>query len=338
MRTDLDHLPLRKQQELQYILQVLFEEFENHLRGATSAKKKSGRILNVVLYGSHARGGWVSNPARGYFSDYDILVVVNQDQLAEPGGWVRLADDRFVREQIMGKIKAPVSLIVHTLNDINNHLALGRYFFGDIVKEGISLYEATGGRLKDPTPPNPSEAHGEAKRYFAEWQPLAQTMLKLARTSMHEAEALAGVRDSAKASERTAHQRNAAFLFHQTVERAYNCLLLVHSQYSPPTHSIRYLRSQSELRDPSLCAAWPSDTRQDQSRFNKLKEAYVKARYAKHFPVTNEELAWYSERIEVLLGLAEASCQARLKEMAAEARRFKAKGKADAAATPATDS
>lgn len=65
MKTDLDHLPGRKQRDLQRIVEILFAEFEDATSLATQKWKKQGRILKVVLYGSHARGDWVADPVGG---------------------------------------------------------------------------------------------------------------------------------------------------------------------------------------------------------------------------------------------------------------------------------
>jgi hypothetical protein len=35
------------------------------------------------LFGSYARGDWVEDPVGRYFSDYDLLVVVNHDDLTD---------------------------------------------------------------------------------------------------------------------------------------------------------------------------------------------------------------------------------------------------------------
>ena len=45
----------------------------------------AGRILKIILYGSHARGGWVDEPhtAKGYVLDFDLLVIVNQKELTD---------------------------------------------------------------------------------------------------------------------------------------------------------------------------------------------------------------------------------------------------------------
>ena len=84
MKTDLDHLPGGKQQDLARIVEILFAEFEDATALATQKWKKQGRILKVILYGSYARGDWVADPKGGYYSDYDILVVVNDERLTDP--------------------------------------------------------------------------------------------------------------------------------------------------------------------------------------------------------------------------------------------------------------
>ena len=82
MISSLDHLPDGKRQELDRILEILFRAFE----AATSnrAPHKRGRILKVVLFGSYARGDWVDDPVGGYKSDYDLLIVVDNEALITP--------------------------------------------------------------------------------------------------------------------------------------------------------------------------------------------------------------------------------------------------------------
>jgi predicted nucleotidyltransferase len=85
MRTDIDHLPPAKQRELERVVQILFEEFEEATVLATQDWKKKGRILKIILYGSYARGSWVDEPhtAKGYQSDFDLLVVVSDKRLSD---------------------------------------------------------------------------------------------------------------------------------------------------------------------------------------------------------------------------------------------------------------
>ncbi len=95
MRNDLDHLPPAKQRELERVVQILFEEFENATSIANSTWKKHARILKVILYGSYARGGWVDEPhtAKGYQSDFDLLVIVNHEKLTDRVEYWATADE-----------------------------------------------------------------------------------------------------------------------------------------------------------------------------------------------------------------------------------------------------
>ena len=63
-----------------------------------------------------------------------------------------------------------------------------------------------------------------------------------------------------------------------------------------------------ERIDRRLFEVWPRWVRQDRSRFEKLKEAYVKARYSNHYRVSAEELAWLGERVEELGRVVQVIC------------------------------
>ena len=53
MRSDLEHLPAHKQRELDRVVQLIFEEFEDALALARHQWKKKGRIDKIILYGSY---------------------------------------------------------------------------------------------------------------------------------------------------------------------------------------------------------------------------------------------------------------------------------------------
>ncbi len=298
MRTGLDHLPPSKQRELADVVRILFEEFETaHARGNADWNRK-GRIFKIVLYGSYARGDWVDDPVGGYQSDYDILVVVNYDRLAEFEHW-SAAEDQLMREvTISHTLTAPVSFIVHSLNDVNAQLERGRPFFIDIVEQGIALYEAEGYEFAQPRNLPADEARVEAQKHFDHWHPLASHALKLAKTSIED-----GV------------LRDAAFLMHQAAERLYHCTLLVLSLYSPKSHRLNFLRSQCEQIAPSLAGAWPRDDKLSRRCFELLRLAYVNARYSPHYKITVDELDWIGERIAVLEGLVEKICRDHIAEL-----------------------
>src|SRR3546814_13253664 len=113
MRTDLDHLPPAKQRELERVVQILFEEFGDATALATQDWKKKGRILKIILYGSYARGDWVDEPhtAKGYRSDFDLLIIVSDKRLPDPVDYWATAEERLIRELSMTKtLRTPVQI------------------------------------------------------------------------------------------------------------------------------------------------------------------------------------------------------------------------------------
>lgn len=301
MQTSLDHLPPAKQRELERVVRILFEEFGDATAIATSDWKKQARILKVILYGSYARGGWVDEPhtAKGYQSDFDLLVIVNHEKLTDRVEFWSSAEDRLNRElAITRTLHTPVNFIVHTLQEVNAGLSEGRYFFIDIARDGIALYQSDDTDLPEPQPKTPEQALAMAREYFEEWHAGGRSFLKGFHFYMTE-------RDWKK----------AAFLLHQATESYYNCVLLACTFYTPHVHNLGFLRTQAERIDTRLVDVWPRATKPDRTRFEKLKEAYVKARYSKHYRITEEELAWLGERVEALGRAVEVICTERIEAL-----------------------
>jgi len=296
MKTDQDQLPETKLRELARVVEILFAEFEAAIAGGTMPYKRKGAILKIILFGSYARGDWVADPIGGYISDYDLLVVVNDDKLTDITDYWSKAEDHLLREYgISHRLTAPASFIVHSLNDVNHQLRLGRYFFTDIVRDGIVLYEMEGHTFAQPEALAPTAALKEAQGYFDEWFPSAEKFRLAAEFLIKQ--------DGPK---------QAAFQFHQAAERLYHCVLLVVTLYSPKSHKLNFLRSQAEQLDASLIEAWPRRTKFEQRCFELLRRAYVDARYSPHYKITAEELAWLGERVTVLQELVKAVCEDRL--------------------------
>ena len=301
MKTGLDHLPAAKQREIERVVQILFEEFADATAIATTGWKKQARILKVILYGSYSRGGWVDEPhtAKAYKSDYDLLVIVNHEKLTDRVEFWSTAEDRLNRElAITETLKTPVNFIVHTLAEVTSGLAEGRYFFIDVARDGIALYQSDATDLPEPKPKTRSEALAMAQEYFDEWLPSAEGRTKLAKFAIDQ--------------ELVKH---AAFELHQAAESFYHCILLVCTFYTPHIHNLGFLRTQAERIDPRLIDAWPRETKADRAHFEKLKDAYVKARYSKQYRISQDELRWLSERVAALGRAVETVCRERIAEL-----------------------
>jgi predicted nucleotidyltransferase/HEPN domain-containing protein len=291
----LDHLPAAKRRELARVVEIILLEAEQFRATKLSAKRADGKILKIILYGSYARGDWVEDRLSGYRSDYDLMVVVNTPSFADEDELWFALEERLIREQITHRIKTPVLPVIHSLHDVNEQLSRGRPFFVDIARDGIVLYEEAGHPLAHPKPLSEEEKHAEAQRYFDQWFRLSKEALTGAQLMLD-----------------SDIWRDGAFMLHQATERAYHCLLLTLTLYSPKSHRIKNLRSKAEDIDTRLVEAWPRDNRIARRRFELLSRAYVEARYSASYEITGEELLWLTQRVKGLQDLVEDICRERL--------------------------
>ena len=299
MKTSLDHLPPRKQAELRQVVETVRAAFEEATATRRADRLKHGKILKIILYGSYARGDWVHDPVGRYFSDFDLLIVVDHEDLTDREFWHE-AENRTM--PVGPDIRTPVSLIVHSLDDVNDQLDRGRYFFADIVREGVVVYDTPAGKLHKPADLRARLALEEAQRHYEKWMASSAEFQAGARFYIQ--------RESANL---------AAFSLHQASEHLYHCVLLVTTLYSGKAHNLAFLRKKAEGIDTRLADAWPRETKFERRCFELLREAYVKARYSEHFKITAEELAWLAERVDVLRGLTATICTERLEDLRRQA-------------------
>jgi predicted nucleotidyltransferase/HEPN domain-containing protein len=292
----LDHLPDNKRRELSRVMQIVFDEFNDHQKTKLSDKQRAGKILKLVLYGSYARGDWVEDHDSGYRSDYDLLAVVNTHSFAEENEvWWKI-DERLLQEfAVTRHLETPAKVIAHSLSDVNDKLARGLPFFIDIARDGIVLYEEAGHPFAEPKPLTPAAERDEAQRHFDQWFRNAATFAKGGNFYFAEGD-----------------HKHAAFLLHQATESLYHCVLLVLTLYSPKSHRLNTLRTHAERIAPKLIDAWPRDSKFARRCFSRLDRAYVDARYSAHYEITAEELTWLVERIKLLHELVKDVCEDRL--------------------------
>ena len=300
MKTSLDHLPEGKRRELAHVVETVREGFARPTAQRTQPRYRNGRLLKIILFGSYARGDWVEDPVGRYFSDYDLLIVVNHDDLTDIAEFWEKTEAQLLADLSAGTIlRTPVSLIYHSLDDVNEKLRLGRYFFMDILRDGIALFEEPGHPFVEPQPLSPEQALKETQDYFDEWFESAETFLKTSQL----------VKEMDRPKE-------AAFLLHQATERFYHCLFLVRTLYSPKSHNLNRLRDLAEELEPSLKTVWPRETRFEKRCYSLLRDAYIKARYSRAYRITEEELDWIAQRVALLQNLVRDACESRIETLA----------------------
>ena len=306
LKTDTSHLPARARRDLACAVNILREEFEKQVSRRSARHIREARILKIILFGSYARGRQVIDPVGRYFSDYDILVIVSHEDLTDAAEYWVQAEDRMVDMLLRRFWPQPLNLIVHSIDDINHQLERGRYFFTDIVKDGIALYEEPGHPLAQPVLLSTEEALKEAQFYFDDDFHGIERALVTSAFQRKQAESEIEPKEAAK------WRNEAAFQLHQATERAYYCILLVLKLYRPKSHNLNFLSQRCEQLDERLIGIWQREAKEGKRCYELLRAAYIKARYSDFYKITDEELDWLTARIRELQSLTQIICQEHL--------------------------
>jgi HEPN domain-containing protein len=277
------HLPIVKQRQLCAITRII---------------RATADVERVVLFGSHARGDWVDDPAGGYISDFDVAVLVRDPGLAaDEALW---ADCQERACEVAGD--TPVSLIAHTVDDVRQQLARGSSFFRDVMTEGVALYEAGRVAIAVPelTPAQRLElAQVSFTRYF---EHATQLYRSFERNLAHGSLAI------------------AAFELHQVAETIYKAVLLVFTAYQPKLHDLDELGRRCARVAPDIGPLVPLDTPGRERLAALLRAAYVDARYSFGFEVSREDLEALAQYVGTFRERAERACRDQFAELAATAR------------------
>ncbi|MDB5229609.1 MAG: hypothetical protein JWN76_414 [Chitinophagaceae bacterium] len=281
MKTSLSHLPIAKQNQILEITEIIKE--------VTKAEK-------IILFGSYAKGTYVENryldkdgTRHEYISDYDFLVVTKDTPLKASD----LERDIVNRS---GHIDPPVNLEIHSIDYVNKGLELGEYFFVDIVKEGILLYETSITEFSQPKELSSQEKKEKAQRYFDTWFPQAGKFLKYSHVSISESD-----------------YKITAFLLHQATESLYYSILLVFTDYKPKTHNLWKLRKKAKPFSEDLYHIFRTEIdKEDKYLFDLLKRGYIDARYRDDYSISEKEAITLWDKVSRMLTIVESLCNKKL--------------------------
>lgn len=163
-----DHLPAQKQEELRRIVKTI---------------RRLANVEMIILFGSYARGDFVDSDVYReghityeYQSDYDLLVIVRDETRERDYGLWHRVEAELHRDK---GIRTPVSLIVDTIDSVNDQLSDGRYFYADVQKEGVALYNSKKCRLLKPRTLTSEERQTLATVDYELWFPRAEVSLQI---------------------------------------------------------------------------------------------------------------------------------------------------------------
>ena len=259
------------------------------------------QVAMIILFGSYAKGTWVrdwyveGHITYSYESDLDILVVTKSPKYRGLKGASFESDltKRLERKGLRGKtFGAPwVTFVVEPIKYLNQQLEKSQYFFSDIKKEGILLYDSGEFTLAEPKDLNSEERKQIAKDDFDQWFPRAIGFIKATNYMLQDN-----------------YLNLAAFQLHQATESFYSAILLVFTGYKPRLHDIEKLGSLASNYSDELLKIFPRDTEEQEEKFILLKLAYTEARYNKNYKITEEQLVYLIKRVEKLKSVTEEIC------------------------------
>lgn len=281
MKTTLTHLPQGKRDQIMEIVGIIKE---------VVAPEK------IILFGSYAKGKYVQHRYTGkdgilyeYVSDFDFLVVTRGNNIKE----YELDDIVNSRTE---HFKQPINIQIHEIDYINEGLEFGQYFFTDIVKEGILLYDTDIVHFAEPREITAEEEKMIAQRYFDIW---------FNRAIEFET-------DTQHALNRNSFSK-AAFELHQATESLYYATLLVFTGYKPKTHNLFKLRKHAKHLSEELFLLFPVETNKtEKNLFDLLKRGYIDARYKEDYSISKEELQLLLERIKQMREIVERICKEKI--------------------------
>lgn len=288
MKKSIKRLPKRTQEELTVLLELV--------------RKSIGNCQMIILFGSYARGNyvlWDSNIEFGvhtsYQSDYDILVVIT--------GPAKQVEEKLHRitnkyhDLFADRRHAFPQFIVEHINTVNRNLEVSQYFFTDIAKEGIMLYDSGKCELAKPRKLSFREIRDIAQKEFNGLYPYACNFLDLVKICLSKGQ-----------------NKEAAFLLHQVCEKLYNCILMVFTNYRPKNHRIQDLRGMVKRFSMELESVFPQNTDAEKVCFDLLCRSYIEARYNNDFSILQEQLEYLISRVDILKDITERLCKEKIVE------------------------
>lgn len=289
MKNSLNHLPKTKQDELAKIIATICGNCKD--------------VEKIILFGSYARGTYKEKKdlkedrKSGHISDYDILVVTSNAITAlDTNLWHEIGEK--CRNL---KLSADPRILTHDIEELNNKLSVGQYFYSDITEEGIVIFDAGNVDFADRRELKDDEIKKFRREYFEHWFGIAEEFFIRFESNLKRSDI------SKKAL------GVSAFELHQAAEHAYKTLLLVFTLYNPNEHFLSILGKECERYFPKLCDLFPKETFDEKERFKLLEYAYIGGRYDPKYKISKEDLEILAIDVKKLLEITKRVCEQKIR-------------------------
>lgn len=287
MKKSISHLPKVKQEDLHFLTEKI--------------KERIPQTEMVILFGSYATGKFVEYDERiefgvptSYMSDYDILVVTSDSMNKKISH--HLDNLEFIYSNNTDR-QTPVQFINEDIKTLNRKLEDGRYFYTQLKKEGIILYDSRNYKLARRRKLKYKEIQQQAQEYFNDNFEKANEFL-----------------DHAYFDYEKERYRMASFDLHQACESYYDAIRLSFTLNNPKQHNLAKLASAVRRYSKKLACVFPLNTDEEKRLFKILKNAYIEARYNPDFVVTKEDIDALVPKVELLRDITRCICEKKIRE------------------------
>ena len=267
----------------------------NEIRLIAKELSKFNEVEKIILFWSFARWDFILRDlteenwtTRTYESDYDIIII---QKLYKKDFWFKLSNFiRSLRQE--NSIERSVNVIIEWITHINRMLKEKRYFYTDIIKEGVLLFDTWNAKLskaKNMTQKERLEIQKEDFEKWFEWwnDYIEQFRFALKRWKFNI----------------------AVFELHQAVEKYITSLLLVKTWYRPKTHDLEDFIEFLWNIDETFKRWFDFRNQEEKRKFELLRKAYVDARYSYEYQITEEELNFLAKKVLTLKEKIEKICR-----------------------------
>mgnify|MGYP003252813605 CR=1 FL=1 len=286
MKSDITFLPERKQRDLHELVTLIREEIED--------------VVMVILYGSYAKNTYVELDERHdfgvrtyYMSDYDLLVVTQRRLGVKEATVNTRIKERFLSGK--GEFQTYPQLINESFTKLNHALSEGRYFYVEIVNQGIVLYDVAKFTLATPRELDYRALRRMAQEYYNTKFAKGERFLRYAGVAYADKEYV-----------------DCSFFLHQSAEYFIKVIPLVFSLYGYKEHDLHFLCEKSKPFTTELATVFPCDCEEEKRLFELLRSAYIEARYNDKFVVTKADIDALLPKIELLRDVVKRVCKERL--------------------------
>ncbi|OKZ19474.1 MAG: hypothetical protein BHV81_04915 [Butyricimonas synergistica] len=289
MKKSIAFLPKKNREDLKYLVELILD--------------KIPVCEMIILYGSYARGTYVSYDEREEFgiptsfkSDYDILVINSAwsyDKIENKLASVRNIYDKRGDH----RYRVPVQFIHDSIKKVNEDLKYSRYFYTELKRDGIMLYNRGKNKLARRKPLKFGEIKKQGEEYFGEKYAKARLFMEQA-VFMYDKEEYV----------------MSSFNLHQACENLFNAIMLTFTLKNDKEHNLEELFKASRGYAPELIRVFPVGNEEEERLFKILVYSYIEARYNPEFKVSREDVEDLMVKVEKFEEVTKQVCERRIKE------------------------